>query len=44
MSSTEAEYNALVNGAAEAMWVESLFKELSSVIIFYGPIILRLHT
>jgi histone deacetylase 1/2 len=27
-SSTEAEYKALANGAAEAMWVESLLKEL----------------
>ena len=27
-SSTEAEYKALANGAAEAIWVESLLKEL----------------
>jgi histone deacetylase 1/2 len=27
-SSTEAEYKALANGAAEAIWIESLFKEL----------------
>ena len=27
-SSTEAEYKALANGAAEAMWIESLLKEL----------------
>jgi histone deacetylase 1/2 len=27
-SSTEAEYKALANGAAEAMWVDSLLKEL----------------
>ena len=27
-SSTEAKYNALANGAAEAIWVESLLKEL----------------
>jgi histone deacetylase 1/2 len=28
-SSTEAEYKALANGAAEAIWVESLLKELA---------------
>jgi hypothetical protein len=27
-SSTEAEYNALANGASEAMWVRSLLREL----------------
>jgi hypothetical protein len=27
-SSTEAEYKALANGAAEAIWIESLLKEL----------------
>ena len=30
-SSTEAEYKALANGAAEAMWVESLLKELGVI-------------
>jgi hypothetical protein len=27
-SSTEAEYKALANGAAEAIWIESFLKEL----------------
>jgi histone deacetylase 1/2 len=30
-SSTEAEYKALANGAAEAIWIESLLKELGVV-------------
>jgi hypothetical protein len=30
-SSTEAEYKALANGAAEAIWVDSLLKELGVV-------------
>ena len=46
-SSMEVEYKALANGAAEAIWVETLLKSLgssSSVPPFYGVIILGLHT
>ncbi|XP_051230290.1 uncharacterized mitochondrial protein AtMg00810-like [Lolium perenne] len=38
-SSTEAEYKALANGAAEAIWVDSLLKELGVVRATYPHIV-----